>query len=80
MNRREPVMGDSTQANLDAVEKAITQTQSQSFAAPEHRGIHELISEARKDVKALERLLTIIEERMEHFDDMQRRFYKGDGT
>jgi hypothetical protein len=62
---------------LEAVEKAIIGP-DKSFAAAEHRGIHELLSDAVALVTQLDFTLELVKKRLAEFDSLQKRFYLGE--
>jgi len=65
-----------------AVEKALSEMiqGSKSFVPPEHKGIHELIEEIEELADLVLARVKIVKKRLAEFDNLQHRFYSGDGT
>ena len=80
----------ATQANFRAVEKAVADVTKplaraperiipdKSFAPPDHRGIHELLTTVTEMLEGTLNIVRLVNQRLDDFDDMQNRFYKGE--
>ena len=64
--------------SLDKEVQTAVAERNKSYAPPEHRGIHELISEIEELIATLDDKVQIVKRRLAEFDSLQTRFYGGE--
>ena len=64
--------------SLDKEVQTAVAERNKSYAPPERRGIHELISEIEEMIGVLDDKVQIVKRRLAEFDSLQSSFYSGD--